>query len=202
LQRACARPAINIYRDWKVAPTIKKHMTSLWRKLERIARFLSGISETTGRLTAWLTLAMTLLVCYDVAMRYIFHQGSVALQELEWHLFALLFLLGAAYTLKHDAHVRVEVFYQHFGERGRAWADLIGNLLFLLPFCLLVIYASTPFVYNAFHFNEGSPDPGGLPYRYLLKAAIPVGFGLLLLQGIANILDCLIKLFGRSREEA
>ncbi len=154
-------------------------------RLTKIAAALDRFSERSGRLVAWLILAMTLLVAYDVAMRYLFHKGSVALQELEWHLFALLFLLGAAYTLKHDAHVRVELIYHRLSARGRAWVDLLGTLLFLLPFCLLIIYSSWPFVANAFNFAESSPDPGGLPHRWLLKAAIPLGFGLLLLQGIA-----------------
>jgi TRAP-type mannitol/chloroaromatic compound transport system permease small subunit len=140
---------------------------------------------------------MTLLVGYDVAMRYLFHRGSVALQELEWHLFALLFLLGAAYTYKHDGHVRVELFYQKLGERGRAWVDLFGNVFFLLPFCALVIWSSWPFVYNAFIFSESSPDPGGLPYRFVLKAAIPLGFLLLALQGVAASLRSAVTLFAR-----
>ncbi len=173
-------------------------MKKLWRNLDKIARSLEAISETTGRVVAWLTLAMTLLVSYDVGMRYLFREGSVALQELEWHLFALLFLLGAAYTLKHNAHVRIELLYHKMDARGRAWADLLGDLFFLLPFCLLILYSSWPFVYNAFQYNEGSPDPGGLPYRYLLKAAIPVGFALLMLQGIANVFSQLHTLFGDS----
>ena len=133
--------------------------------------------------------ALMLLVVYDVAMRYLFQSGSVALQELEWHLFGLIFLLGAAYTLKHDDHVRVDIIYQSrvMNERRRALVNVIGGLLFLVPFCLLIISSSWPFVHNAWEIGEGSPDPGGLPYRFLLKAAIPLGFGLLLLQGIADI---------------
>ena len=145
------------------------------------------ISEWTGRLAAWLVVAMVLLVCYDVAMRYLFQAGSVALQELEWHLFGLIFLLGAAYTLKHDEHVRVDVFYQSrwMSAKRRAWVNLLGALLFLIPFAVLVIYSAWPFVVNAYNYGEGSPDPGGLPHRWLLKGAIIVGFILLTLQGIA-----------------
>jgi TRAP-type mannitol/chloroaromatic compound transport system permease small subunit len=133
---------------------------------------------------------MVLLVCYDVIMRYLFQQGSVALQELEWHLFALVFLLGAAYTLKHDEHVRVDIVYRSrfVSDSMRAWISIIGTVLFLLPFSLLIMITSWPFVENAFFYNEGSPDPGGLPYRFILKSAILIGFGMIILQGLAEIL--------------
>ena len=141
-------------------------------------------------MTAWLVLILVLLISYDVAMRYLFHSGSVALQELEWHIFAIIFLFGGAYTLKYDGHVRVDILYRSrfLSNRHRAWVDLIGTLVFLIPFCLLVISGSLPFVGNSFSMSEGSPDPGGLPYRYLLKAAIPVAFGLLLLQGVSLLI--------------
>ncbi len=158
--------------------------------MNTLARWIEDLSEWTGRLTAWLVLALVLLIGYDVTMRYLFHGGSIALQELEWHLFALLFLFGAAYTFKHDQHVRVDVLHHAawMTPRIKAWIDLLGGLVFLLPFCLLIIYASWPFVANAFNYGEGSPDPGGLSHRFLLKAAIPLGFSLLLLQGVASMI--------------
>jgi len=161
--------------------------------LKRLIAAIEFISEWSGRAVAWLVLAMVLVIAYDVAMRYVFHTGSVALQELEWHLFALLFLFGAAYTLKHDGHVRVDIFYNSrwMSDRRRAMIDLFGGLFLLAPFCLVVIITSLPFVANSYGMGEGSPDPGGLPYRFLLKAAIPVGFSLLLLQGVANMLRSL-----------
>lgn len=164
--------------------------------LNHIIHLIEKFSEWSGRLIAWLVLAMVLVVGYDVAMRYLFQTGSVALQEIEWHLFALLFLLGSAYTFKHDGHVRVDIFYKSrwMSNRRRAWLDLLGGLLLLTPFCLLVIISSFPFVENSFVAGEGSPDPGGLPWRYLLKAAIPVGFAMILLQGIAHMLRCVVCL--------
>jgi len=168
--------------------------------LTRIQRALEATSELSGRAVSWLVPGLTLLVCYDVADRYLLRGGSVALQELEWHLFALIFLLGAAYTFRHEGHVRIEIFYQSLSARGRAAIDLLGHLLFLLPFCALVIYASVPFVVNAWQFGEGSPDPGGLPWRFLLKAAIPAGFALLALQGIAGVIACIVELTGRREE--
>lgn len=158
--------------------------------LNQIAGFIERISEWSGRLAAWLVLVMVILITYDVLMRYLFHSGSVALQELEWHVFALVFIFGAAYTLKHGGHVRVDIIYQSrlLSDRARAWVDLLGTVFLLIPFCLLVIEGSLPFVENSINMSEGSPDPGGLPYRYLLKAAIPTGFLLLLLQGIASVI--------------
>ena len=170
-------------------------------RLTRLIQSIEQLSEWSGRAVAWLVLAMVLVIAYDVAMRYLFQIGSVALQELEWHLFALLFLLGAAYTFKHDGHVRVDIFYasRRLSERHRALVNLLGGLFLLLPFGLLVIGTSLPFVANAFAMGEGSPDAGGLPYRFLLKAAIPVGFGLLLLQGLADMLRSLQILLGGNK---
>ena len=158
--------------------------------LARIASAIEYFSEWSGRAVSWLTLALVLLVSYDVTMRYLFQEGSVALQELEWHIFSLFFLLGAAYTLKHDEHVRVDLIYhaRWMSERRRAWVDLFGTLFFLLPFCMLIIYSSWPFVENAYLLNEHSPDPGGLPHRYLIKLMIPLCFVLLALQGVAIII--------------
>jgi TRAP-type mannitol/chloroaromatic compound transport system permease small subunit len=123
-------------------------------------------------------------------MRYLFQQGSVALQELEWHLFALIFLLGAAYTYKHNEHVRVDLIYnsRFVSNVQRAWINIVGISLFLIPFCSLILITSWPFVENAFYYMEGSPDPGGLPYRFILKGSLLVAFSLLVLQGIAELL--------------
>lgn len=168
-----------------------------------IAR-LEAISEWCGMAVSWCVLLMALIIGYDVFMRFVFHIGSVALQELEWHLFAVVFLLGASYTLKHDGHVRVDIFYQSkkLSNIHRAWVDLLGTLLFLFPFSVLIIVSSWDFVINAFAMGEGSPDPGGLPYRYLLKAAIPAGFFLLLIQGVAMILRSIDTIFFASGQGA
>ncbi|HHA19427.1 MAG TPA: TRAP transporter small permease subunit [Methylophaga sp.] len=157
---------------------------------------IESITEWVGRTASWLVLAMVLLICYDVAMRYLFQQGSVALQELEWHLFALIFLLGSAYTLKHDQHVRVDIIYQSrfVSDKQRALINIFGTLFFLLPFCILILITAWPFVENAFYYQEGSPDPGGLPYRFLLKGSLLIAFALLILQGLADLLRNIVKL--------
>ena len=123
-------------------------------------------------------------------MRYLFNSGSVAIQELEWHLFSIIFLFGSAYTLKHNEHVRLDILYNSklINERMRLWFDVLGTLIFLLPFCLLIIISAWPFVMQAYIHAEISPDPGGLPGRWLIKAAIPIGFFMLLIQGISELL--------------
>ena len=170
--------------------------------LKFLTRSIDTFNEWVGRVAAWLVLIMVLIVFYSVITRYLFSINSVAVQELQWHLFALIFLLGAAYTLKHDEHVRVDIIYQSrwMNDRRRAWINLIGGCFLLIPFCLLVIITSYPFVYTSIISGEGSPDPGGLPYRFLLKAAIPIGFGLLMLQGIADSLTHLLYLLGESKD--
>ncbi|MDB2705349.1 TRAP transporter small permease subunit [Pseudomonadota bacterium] len=161
---------------------------------------IETLTEWSGKTAAWLILMMVLVICYDVTMRYLFQNGSIALQELEWHLFALIFLLGCAYTLKYDEHVRVDILYQSqfLSDKHRALINIFGTLFLLLPFCVLILITAWPFVENAFYYNEGSPDPGGLPYRYLLKGSILVAFSLLILQGIAGLLKNILALSNNS----
>jgi len=173
----------------------------LINSLARLAGLIDGFTEITGKLLSWLVLLLVAIVSYDVGMRYLLQSGSIAIQELEWHLFSLIFLLGAAYTLKHDEHVRVDVIYQgrYMNDYRRAWVNLLGGLLFLLPFCILIIISSWSFVSLSYIHNEISPDPGGLQYRWLIKAAIPLSFVLLLLQGIASIIKNLFTIMDNSR---
>lgn len=168
------------------------------KRLDQVITPIEFVSRWSGRLVAWLGLVLVLLICYDVAMRYLFNQSAVWMQELEWHLFAALFLLGMAYTLQADAHVRVDVFYAKMTPRNQALVNLTGSLLLLLPFCLLAIDRGWSFAYNSFQIHESSSDPGGLPARYIIKFAVPVGFTFLLLQGIAEALKSLLVMFHQS----
>ena len=156
--------------------------------LNKIAKNIDGLNEKLGKATSWLTLILALVVSYDVVIRYIFDESSVALQELEWHLFAIIFLLAAAFTLKIDEHGRVDVFYTNFSESKKAWVNLMGSLLFLVPLCIVVIISSENFVLTSFKVKEISPDAGGLPARYIIKAMIPVSFFFLFLQSISVVI--------------
>jgi|TARA_B100000929_G_scaffold100108_1_gene78799 TRAP-type mannitol/chloroaromatic compound transport system permease small subunit len=158
--------------------------------LLNITSKIDAFTEYTGKCISLLVIILVLLVGYDVLMRYLFSSGSIAIQELEWHLFSIIFLLGSAYTLKHDEHVRLDILYNSklINEKMRVWFDILGTLLILLPFCLLIIISAWPFVMQAYTHGEISPDPGGLPSRWLVKAAIPIGFFMLLIQGISELL--------------
>lgn len=141
-----------------------------------------------GRITSWLTLLLVLVIVVDVFLRYVFNATSALSFELEWHLFALIFLLGAAWTLQEDKHVRVDVFYHRYSEKKKALVNLLGTLVLLLPFCIIGFWESLSFVESSFSVKETSPQPGGLPARYLIKGSIPAGFLLLGLQGISIIM--------------
>ncbi|SHG04512.1 TRAP-type mannitol/chloroaromatic compound transport system, small permease component [Desulfacinum infernum DSM 9756] len=164
-----------------------------------ISRFcdrLDSVNRAVGRGVSWVALLMVLVVTVDVIMRYLFKITFVFVQELEWHLFGVLFLIGAGYTLLYDDHVRVDVFYQRFSKKTQAWINFLGALLALFPGCYLIIVTSWQFVMNSWAVNEGSPDPGGLPARYILKAMIPIGFALVALQGIPLTLRSLMVILG------
>ncbi|BBO75432.1 C4-dicarboxylate ABC transporter [Desulfosarcina widdelii] len=157
---------------------------------------IDSTNEAVGRIVSWVSLLLVLVVFVDVVMRYLFKTSFVFTQELEWHLFAFIFLIGAGYTLLHDGHVRVDIIYQRLSIKGRAWVNLIGVILFLIPGCWLVIATSWKFVGNSFSMLEGSPDPGGIPYRFIVKGTMTVGYALLLLQGLSMGLHALLQVLG------
>lgn len=153
--------------------------------MEKFVRFNDKLQELAGTTASVLSLILVLLVSADVAGRYLFNTGSVAAQELEWHIFAVIFLLAAGYTMKHDEHVKVDVLYTKFSPKKKLLTNIFGTIFMLFPFCLFIIYYSIEFFLASLDMHESSPDPGGLPARYLLKLMIPIGFTLLLLQGIS-----------------
>ena len=155
-----------------------------------VAQRIDRLNERVGNLVAWTALLMILVGAFNAVARYLGRYIGVDLSsnayiEAQWYMFSLVFLLGAAYTLKENAHVRVDVIYGRLSARNKAWIDLVGMLLFLIPFCLTVLSLSWPAVRNSWAVWEGSPDPGGLP-RYPIKTMIMVAFGLLLLQGVSE----------------
>lgn len=147
---------------------------------------LKKIISKTGKISSWFSLALVLLISTDVLLRYVFNFSTAALYEMEWHLFAIIFLLASPYTLQKNKHVRVDVFYNNFSKRKKNIIDLIGNIIFLIPFSFIIFYTSLPFVEDSYSILESSPDPGGLPYRFIIKSIIPIAFFLLMIQGILN----------------
>lgn len=159
-------------------------------------RTICTLNQWVGNFIAWIAALLVCVVFVDVCMRYLFNTSFVFVQEMEWHLFGFIFLMGAGYTLLHDGHVRVDVIYQRVSPRAKAWINLIGVLLFLIPGCYLVIQTSTKFALNSWSMLEGSPDPGGIPFRFIIKSAIPVGFTLMFLQGIAMGIESVFTIIG------
>ncbi len=169
--------------------------------LKKICDAIDKFNEWIGRGVAWVTAGLVAVVFIDVVMRYVFNTSFVFTQELEWHLFGFIFLIGAGYTLLHDGHVRVDIIYQKLGYKGKAWVNFLGCLLFLFPGCLMVVLTGWKFTHNSFVILEGSPDPGGIPFRFLIKGCIPVGFALLFLQGISLFLHSLFQITGKEIPE-
>jgi len=164
--------------------------------LHQFDQLIFKLSRAFGLLAGGLCLAMIAVVFVDVLARYAFGGGSVAMQELEWHLFAAMFLLGAAYTMRQNANVRIDVLYAKMSVQKKAWVDILGTLFFVLPMCSLILYSSMDFVGYAYQIKEISPDPGGLPYRYLIKATLPLAYFLVLLEALALIARNLLVLAG------
>jgi TRAP-type mannitol/chloroaromatic compound transport system permease small subunit len=162
--------------------------------LKQLANFFDQINEIVGKGVSYLTFALVITICIDVFSRYIFQTTTIWVIELEIYFFALIFILGAGYAFKHDKHVRVDVFYSKFSPKRKAWVNLIGGLLFLLPWCIVVLQVAFRYAKSSFLINEGSAQPGGLPALYVLKASIFVGFLFLMLQAISSIIRSLLTI--------
>jgi len=156
--------------------------------LQAVVHTIDRITDISGRLLAWLALAMGVLTALIVVMRYGFNFNSIFIQELVTYFHGSLFMLGAAYALKQGAHVRVDIFYRNFSPRAKAWVNALGGIVFLMPFCLFMLGVSWQFVTESWAIGEISSEPGGIPAVYLLKTLIPLMAVNLLMQGIAETL--------------
>lgn len=166
-----------------------------------MADAIDGLNERVGRGLIWLVLVTVVICAGNAVVRKVFNMSSNAFLEIQWYLFSAVFLLGAAYTLKHNAHVRIDVFYSRYSPRVRAWVDMIGAVLFLLPLCLLMVWHSWPVFVSELMSGEMSADAGGL-MRWPVKLLIPLGFGLLALQGCAEIIKRVAFLSGYRADPA
>jgi len=160
-----------------------------------LARLIDAINDRVGRAVAWLVLAAVLVSSGNAAFRYAFSLSSNAWLEIQWYLFSAIFLLAAGYTLRHDAHVRIDVLYGRYSPRARAWLDILGGLFFLMPMALLILYFSWFVFMQSYVGHEVSSDAGGL-LRWPVKLLMPIGFGLLVLQGVSQIVKRIAFLRG------
>lgn len=160
--------------------------------MDSIIAKIDGFTNRLGSWVGWMTLLMVMVGAFNAVARYLgkwtdVHLSSNAYIEAQWYLFSLIFLLGAAHTLQRDQHVRVDVIYGRMSLKAKAWLDLVGSFLFLVPFCIFGLVICWPAVRNSWAVSEVSPDPGGLA-RYPIKTMMLVCFGLLLLQAMSELL--------------
>lgn len=149
-----------------------------------------------GRWISWVWLVLLVIIVLNVLLRYAFGEGRIEFEEIQWHLYSTGFLLGLAYTSQADAHIRVDVLHERFPPRLQAWVELYGIVLLMLPFIALVLIYSVPFVAASYRLGEESQAPGGLPYRWLIKAMLPLGFTLLLAAALSRLTRVWTFLFG------
>ena len=163
------------------------------------SRLIDPWLQRIGEVTSWLWLLLLLIIVGNVVARYAFGEGSIELEEIQWHIYSVGFLLGMSYAFQADAHIRVDVVSERLQPRTRAWLELYGLLLGLLPFIFLFLIHGIPFVYHSWQLSEVSQAPGGLPYRWLIKAFMPLGFFLLLLAAWSRLTRVWLFLFGTQR---
>jgi TRAP-type mannitol/chloroaromatic compound transport system permease small subunit len=169
--------------------------------LVRIEKAINKFSDFLGNVSAILFILLLFNVFIDVVMRYLFNDVSIGMQELEWHLFATIFLVGIPYTLFKDGHVRVDILYADLPIKRRALIDLVGTLIFLLPFTILVAKYGISFAHESFLLGEQSGDPGGLRYRWIIKGVIPFAFIAMTVSGLGLMLKSINTLRGIEPED-
>ncbi|HIP50592.1 MAG TPA: TRAP transporter large permease subunit [Campylobacterales bacterium] len=164
-----------------------------------MTHYIETLTKKTGYLSAILALTLALLIGYDALMRYLFSAGSIALQEIEWHLFDIVFLLGLSYALKHDKHVRVDIFFAGYSKDTKAMVQIFSMLFLLIPFSLYFLHGAYEMTLQSYAQNEVSSDPGGLGYRFLIKGVLFLAFVLLILQAIAEIIKAYVILESKKK---
>lgn len=156
--------------------------------MDTLIKILDRFIDYVGNIAAIAMVLMLLNVFYDVLMRYFFKNSSIGMQEMEWHLFAVVFLFGMAYALKEDGHVRVDMFYENMKPKKQAWINIIGSIIFIIPFSLIIFNSGFDFAAGAYEMGEISGDPGGLTNRWIIKSAIATSFVFLLIATLSFIL--------------
>jgi TRAP-type mannitol/chloroaromatic compound transport system permease small subunit len=165
-------------------------------QLVRLSNFLDKVITKVAKVAAWAGVGLILVTVFDVVSRRYFVLGSTKIQELEWHLHVVLFALCLGFAYLKDSHVRIDIIREQLSERAQWWIELFGCVVFLLPYCALVVYFSYDFTVRSFEIGEISASATGLSHRWIIKAAIPIGFALLGLSGIVIVLRKIVELFG------
>lgn len=195
-----------MFKLWLALATVGSMAASVWlawtfcRQLLPLARFIDAIGEYLGVAASWLVLLACLVSAGNASIRYLISNSSNAWLELQWYMFGGMVLLGAAYTLKVNEHVRVDLIYGMVSDRTRHWIDLLGGAVFLMPMCLIMIWFTWPWFWQSWVLNESSNNAGGL-VRWPIKLLLPIGFGLILLQGISEMIKRAAALRGFHQHE-
>ena len=162
---------------------------------EKLAGGIDAFTDLVGRATSWLALGIALVMGANVLMRYMFSIGFIWAQELEWHIFVPICLFGMSYALLHKEHVRVDVLFQYFSARNKHRVEILSAFI-LMAFCLIVIRLSIPYVYQSWSIGEGTANPGGIDYRYIVKSLIPIGFAIMFLQSLSEAIKSYLAMRG------
>jgi len=165
------------------------------KALLRLSGFIDALNERVGRLSYWLILVMVLVSAGNATVRYVFDRSSNAWLEIQWYLFSAVFLFGAGYTLLHNQHVRIDVITSHLSKRARAWIDILGTLFFLLPMAIAIMWLSWPVFLESYRIHEESSNAGGL-IVWPARLMVPIGFFLLILQGLSELIKRIAFLRG------
>ena len=160
---------------------------------EKLAGGIDAFLDLVGRITSWLALGIALVMGANVLLRYAFSYGFIWAQELEWHIFVPICLFGMSYALLHGEHVRVDVVFQYFKPRTKHLVDVVTAVI-SMAFCLIVIWLSIPYFYQSWSIGEGTANPGGIEYRYIVKSLIPIGFAIMLLQSLSEAIKSCIAM--------
>ncbi len=176
------------------------HKLYTLKLLLSLSNFINNLNERIGNVFSWTVLILIIIICLDVGARYFFKISFLWVIELQVYFFTLCILLGAGYTFKHDQHVRVDLFYSNWSKKAKAKSNLIGGLLFLIPWCIVILIVSFKYALRSFKIAESSPQAGGLPALYLLKFIIFFAFVFLFLQGIASVLKSIKEISTEEKE--
>lgn len=162
----------------------------------RPSRVLDRFLGRVGEAASWLWLAVIAVILVSVIARYVFSEGSVMMEEIQWHISSIAWLIGLSYAFVHDSHVRVDVIHERLTPRRQAWIELLGLLVLALPFLLIGIYMGWPYFYESYLQGEVAQSPAGLPYRWAMKFFMPLAFALLVVAAVSRLLRCTALLFG------
>jgi len=182
------------HMDAKTALESLEHHTELPRT--RLSGALEGIVKVVGDAVSWIWVLLVAVIVVNVTMRYVFGEGRIEFEELQWHMYAIGFLIGLSYAIQNDSHIRIDILHERFSLRTKGWIDLIGFAVFLIPYLFIVLIYSPPFIQYSWSVSEISDAPGGLPYRWAIKSTMFIAYVLLLLAAVGRLVRAAALVFG------